>query len=326
MQSRRAFLRSASVLAAAAACVPSPASAQAWPSKTVKVIVPFGAGSAADVVPRIVLEQVSAQLGQPVVIENRPGGGSTTGSAAVAKSDPDGYTLLATSSAYSVTPAIYHNLSYDPVKDLIPVVTFGASPSVLIVAANAPYNTLAEFVAAAKAKPGSFNFASVGVGSAVHMAAERFRVAAGYEAAHVPFKSGSEALTEIVTGRIEYYFCPVNTALPFIRDGRVKALAVSPRVRIGALPDVPTTLEAGFPNSDYTTWLGILAPANTPKEIVARLHAEVTKALEAENVKSRLVPNGIVALPLTSEQFQAQIATEIKANAELAKILAIKGN
>jgi tripartite-type tricarboxylate transporter receptor subunit TctC len=304
----------------------APARAQAWPSKPVRVIVPFGAGSAADVVPRIVMEQVQAQIGQPVVVENRPGGGSTTGTAVVAKSDPDGYTLLATSSAYSVTPAIYHNLSYDPIKDLIPVVTLGTSPSVLIVATNAPYNTVAEFVAAAKAKPGSFNFASVGVGSAVHMAAERFRVVAGYEAAHVPFKSGSEALTEVMTGRIEYYFCPVNTALPFIRDGRVKALAVSPRVRLAVLPDVPTTLEAGFPNSDYTSWFGILAPAGTPKEIVARLHAEVTKALETENVKSRLVPNGIVALPLTPEQFQAQIGNEVIANAELAKILAIKGN
>lgn len=325
MITRRDALRGAAALASLAS-LPTGARAQSWPSKPIKVIVPFGAGSSADIVPRIVMEQLSVQLGQPIVIENRPGGGSTTGTAVVAKSDPDGYTLLATSSAYSVTPAIYHNLSYDPVKDLAPVATFGSAPSVLIVASSAPYTTLAEFVATAKAKPGTFNFASVGVGSAVHMAAERFRVAAGYEAAHVPFKSGSEGLTEVMTGRIDYYFCPVNTALPFIRDGKLKALAVSPRKRLAALPEVPTTIEAGFPNSDYSSWLGLLAPASTPKDILVRLHAEVTKAVEADGVKSRFVSNGIEPLPLTSEQFQAQIMDEIKSNVELAKILAIKGN
>lgn len=313
-------------MGAALPVLPRFASAEAWPAKTIKVVVPFGAGSSADIVPRIVMEQLSTQLGQTIVIENRPGGGGTTGTAVVAKSDPDGYTLLATSSAYSVTPAIYHNLSYDPVKDLVPVATFGSAPSVLVVAANAPYNTLAEFVAAAKAKPGSFNFASVGVGSAVHMAAERFRVAAGYEAAHVPFKSGSEGLTEVISGRIEYYFCPTNTALPFIRDGRLKALAVSPKKRLAALPDVPTTTEAGFPNSDYQSWLGLLAPAKTPPEILERLHVEVMKAVDADSVKSRFVANGVEPMPLTAAQFQDSIAAEIKANTELAKILAIKGN
>jgi tripartite-type tricarboxylate transporter receptor subunit TctC len=325
MLNRRAFIRRAAATASLLA-LPAIARAQAWPAKPIKVIVPFGAGSSADIVPRIVMEQLQQQLGQPVVVENRPGGGGTTGTAVVAKSDADGYTLLATSSAYSVTPAIYHHLSYDPVKDLAAIATMGSAPSVLIVAANAPYNTLGEFVAEAKAKPGTFNFASVGVGSAVHMAAERFRVAAGYEAAHVPFKSGSEGLTEVMTGRIHYYFCPVNTALPFIKEGKLKALAVSPKKRLSALPDVPTTIEAGFPNSDYSSWLGVLAPAATPKEIRARLYAEIAKAVEAESVKSRFVAQGIEPIPMTSDQFQAQIAEEIKANAELAKILAIKGN
>ncbi|MDX2201131.1 MAG: tripartite tricarboxylate transporter substrate binding protein [Hyphomicrobiaceae bacterium] len=325
LPSRRALLLG---LAAGAAlpALPHPARAETWPAKPIKVVVPFGAGSSADIVPRIVMEQLSAQLGQPIVIENRPGGGSTTGTAAVAKADADGYTLLATSSAYSVTPAIYHNLSYDPVKDMVPVATFGSANSVLIVAANAPYNTLAEFVAAAKAKPGAFNFASVGVGSAVHMAAERFRVAAGYEAAHVPFKSGSEGLTEVMAGRIDYYFCPSNTALPFIREGRLKALAVSPKKRLAALPDVPTTTEAGFPNSDYQSWLGLLAPARTPPQILSRLHVEIGKAVDADSVKSRFIANGVEPMPLTQAQFQDTIIAEIKANRELAKILAIKGN
>jgi tripartite-type tricarboxylate transporter receptor subunit TctC len=326
MLSRRTFFIRGAAAAASLVAMPAVLRAQAWPAKPIRVIVPFGAGSSADIVPRIVMEQLQAQLGQPMVVENRPGGGGTTGTAVVAKAEPDGYTLLATSSAYSVTPAIYHNLSYDPVKDLAAVATMGSAPSVLIVAANAPYNTLAEFVAEAKAKPGTFNFASVGVGSAVHMAAERFRVAAGYEAAHVPFKSGSEGLTEVMTGRIHYYFCPVNTALPFIKEGKLKALAVSPKKRLSALPDVPTTIEAGFPNSDYSSWLGVLAPAATPKDIRARLYAELTKAVDAESVKSRFVAQGIEPIPMTSDQFQSQIVDEIKANAELAKILAIKGN
>src|SRR5262245_16094303 len=176
-------LRQLIILSAALAAITAPAGAQTWPTKPIHVIVPFGAGSAADVIPRIVLEQVSAQLGQPIIIENRAGAGSTTGSAVVAKSEPDGYTLLSTSSAFSVTPAIYPNLTYDTAKDFIAVAPVGGLPSVLIVNASAPYNTVEEFVAAAKAKPGSFNFASVGVGSAVHMAAERFRLSAGYQAA-----------------------------------------------------------------------------------------------------------------------------------------------
>jgi tripartite-type tricarboxylate transporter receptor subunit TctC len=303
-----------------------PVAAETWPSKPIHVIVPFGAGSAADVIPRIVLEQVSAQIGQPIVVENRAGAGSTTGSAVVAKAEPDGYTLLATSSAFSITPAIYPNLPYDPRKDLIGVAPFGGLPSVLIVATSAPYNTLAEFVTTAKANPNAFNFASVGIGSAVHMAAERFRLSAGYQAAHVPFKSGSEALTEVIAERIQYYFCPANTALPFIRDGKLKALAVSTPKRIAALPDVPSTLEAGFAESDYSSWVGLMAPVQTPKEIVARLHKEITEALQTAKVRDKLVPNGIEPLALTPEQFNAQIAEEIRVNAVLAKALALKGN
>lgn len=290
-------LRLLSALAIILAAWATPAASETWPSKPIHVIVPFGAGSAADVIPRVVLEQVSAQLGQPIIIENRPGAGSTTGSAVVARAEPDGYTLLSTSSAYSVTPAIYPSLPYDPAKDLVGVGVFGGLPSVLIVAANAPYSTLAEFVAAAKANPNSFNFASVGIGSAVHMAAERFRLSAGYQAAHVPFKSGSEALTEVLAERIQYYFCPSNTALPFIRDGKLKALAVSTPKRVSA-----------------------------PKEIVARLHKEIAEALQTAKVRDKLIPNGIEPLTLTPEQFDAQIAQEIKVNAVLAKALAIKGN
>jgi tripartite-type tricarboxylate transporter receptor subunit TctC len=299
----------------------SAAQAQTWPSKPVTVIMPFGGGSATDVVARLVLEQVSAQLRQPIVVENRAGAGSTTGSAIVAKAEPDGYTLLATSSAFSIAPALYPKLPYDPIKDFVPVAIFTALPNIMIVPANAPYKTLGELVAFAKANPAKLNFVTLGMGSGVHMAAERFRLSAGYEAVPVAHKGGAEGLTEIVAGRIDYYFCPVNTALPFIRDGKVKALAVSTPKRLAVLPQVPTTLEAGFPDSDSSAWVGLLAPAKTPKEIVERLHKEVMAALANEKVRSKLAPSGLEGGTLTPEVFAAQIAEELKINARLAKAL-----
>lgn len=300
------------------------AGAQGWPAKQIRVIVPFGAGSGTDIVPRIVLEQVGAKLGQSMVIENRPGAGSTTGTAMVAKADPDGYTLLVTSSALTVTPAIYDKLAYDTVKDLAPVAILGGLPSTMIVNPAEPYKTLAEFVAFAKSGKKPLNFASVGVGSGVHFAAERFRLSAGYEAAHVPFKGGAEAITEVIAGRIDYYFCPVGTAIPFIRDGKLKALAVSQRQRLVALPDVPTTLELGFKDSDYEPWVGMLAPVGTPRPILERLAREIAAAVKEPSIAAKLEPNGIVPMPLELDAFAAVIADEIKNNAVLAKALALK--
>jgi tripartite-type tricarboxylate transporter receptor subunit TctC len=283
--------------------------------------MPFGAGSATDVVARLVLDQVAAQLGQSIVIENRPGAGSTTGSALVAKAEPDGYMLLATSSAFSIAPTLYPKLPYDPVKDFAPIAIFSALPNVMIMPASAPYKTAAEVVAFAKANPGKLNFVTLGMGSGVHMAAERFRLSAGYEAVPVAFKGGAEGLTEIVAGRIDYYFCPINTALPFIRDGKVKAMAVTTQKRLAVLPDVPTTIEAGFPASDSTAWVGLLAPSKTPAAIVERLHKEVMAALATEKVLSKLAPSGLEPGTLTPPAFAAQIAEELKINAGLAKAL-----
>jgi tripartite-type tricarboxylate transporter receptor subunit TctC len=300
--------------------------AQSWPSKPISAILPFGAGSATDVVARLVLDQVSAQLGQPIVVENRAGAGSTTGTALVAKAEPDGYTLLATSSAFTVAPTLYPKLGYDPINDFVPIAIFGGLPNVMIAPASAPYGKLTDLVAFAKANPGKLNFVTLGMGSGVHMAAERFRLSAGYQAVPVAFKGGAEGLTEIVAGRIDYYFCPINTALPFIRDGKVKALAVSTPRRLAVLPDVPTTLEAGFPESDSSAWVGLLAPAKTPKAVIERLHKEVMAALATEKVREKLVPNGIEPASLTPEAFAAQVAEEIKINAGLAKALAVKAN
>jgi tripartite-type tricarboxylate transporter receptor subunit TctC len=315
------------LLAAHALVLAAPAAhAQSWPTKPITAILPFGAGSATDVVARLVLDQVSAQIGQSIVVENRAGAGSTTGSALVAKAEPDGYTLLATSSAFSVAPTLYPKLPYDPIKDFVPIAIFGGLPNVMIVPANAPHKTLAELVAFAKANPRKLNFVTLGMGSGVHMAAERFRLSAGYQAVPVAFKGGAEGLTEIVAGRIDYYFCPVNTALPFIRDGKVRALAVSIPKRLAVLPDVPTTLEAGFRDSDSSAWVGLLAPARTPTAVIERLHKEVTAALQTEKVREKLVPNGIEMVSVTPAAFAAQIAEELKINAALAKALAVKAN
>jgi tripartite-type tricarboxylate transporter receptor subunit TctC len=199
-------------------------------------------------------------------------------------------------------------------------------PNVLIVSPEKGLRTLPEFVAAAKAKPGAFNFASVGIGSAVHLSAERFRISAGYEAQHIPFKGGAEALTEVIAGRVEYYFCPIATALPHIRDGKLLGLAVSSPKRASALPDVPTTLEAGFADSDYTFWIGVFAPARTPQDIVDKLNREMAAAVAAPAVREKLGVLGVEPMPMTPAEFDAHVRVEIVRYATFAKAAGLKPN
>jgi tripartite-type tricarboxylate transporter receptor subunit TctC len=224
-----------------------PVAAQAWPTRTITAIVPFGPGNAIDAVARVLMDQLSRQLGQTVVIENRAGAGGTIGATAVARSAPDGYTLLLYSSSFSISHSIHPNLPYDTLRDFIPVVPFGVQPTVLVTAPSKGFKTLGELVAAAKAKPGALSFASAGIGAASHMAAERFRVSAGFEALHIPFRGPTEALTATMQGQVDFYFLPIAAALPLITDGKLNALAVSTAKRASALPNVPTTTEAqGF--------------------------------------------------------------------------------
>jgi tripartite-type tricarboxylate transporter receptor subunit TctC len=320
--SRRVLLMSAlSVVATRATAL-----ADAWPSKPIRAIIPFGPGSATDIIPRIVFEQMSAQLGASIVVENRGGAGGTIGAGAVAKADPDGYTILATSSAHTITPAIYPGLSYDAAGDFAGIGAIGNVPNVLIISPDKGLRTLQAFVAAAKAKPGSFNFASVGVGSAVHLSAERFRVSAGYEAVHIPFKGGAEALTEVISGRVDYYFCPIATALPFVREGTLLALAVSSPTRAAELPEVPTTLEAGYPDSDYTFWIGAFAPAKTPADIIEKLNQEMAKAVRAPGVHDKLAKLGVEAMALTPAEFSARVKQEIAVYGDFAKAAGLKAN
>ena len=320
---RRQFLH----LAASAAVLPAVsriAWAQAWPAKPIRAIVAGGAGSVVDVVPRVVFEQLSKQLGQPIVVENRTGAGGTIAVAAVAKADPDGYTILAQSSALAVAPWFHPNLSYDTVRDISGIAPIGSVPNVLVTSPLKGAKTIQAFVAAAKARPGSFNYTSTGVGTATHMSAERFRVSAGIEAVHVPVKSGPEALTEILSGRADFYFCPIGTALPFIREGKLSGLVVSGERRAPELPEVPTTSEAGFANADYILWLGLFAPVRTPRSLVDRLHGETVKAMQAASVQEKLAILGVTPMSMTPEQFDAHIKDEIASNGLLVKAAGIK--
>jgi tripartite-type tricarboxylate transporter receptor subunit TctC len=298
--------------------------AQSWPAKPIRIIVPFTAGSGTDIIARTVTERLSPQLGQPIVIENRPGAGGTIGGALVAKSEPDGYTLFVHSSSYTVTPSTYKDLPYDTLRDLTGVIPLGLLPNVLVMAPSKGIRSVKELVAAAKAKPGALNSASVGVGSATHLNAERFRLGAGIDTVNVPYKGSPEALTDIMTGRVDFYFCPVNAALPLLKDGKVVALAVGSTKRSLALPKLPTTLEAGVPNSDYNFWVGMFAPAKTPRETVNRLYQETSKALHSPEVREKLARLGAEPMEYDPEQFNAYIREEIAANAALVKAAGIR--
>ena len=320
---RRAFLKISAAALATPALVRT-SFAQAWPDKTIRAIIPFTAGSTVDIVGRIVLDPLSAALKQTIVVENRGGAGGTIGSAQVAKSDPDGYTILINASAHSAAPAAYPNAPYDTAKDFAAVIPFGSVPNVMVISPSKGIKTVKEL--AAKAKAGTMTYASAGVGSATHWAAERFRVSAGFQATHVPFRGGPEALTEVMTGRVDFMCIGVSSGLSFIRAGTLLPLAVSTPKRSPALPDVPTTLESGFPDSDYTFWNGMLVPAKTPRAIIDRLHRETMKVLALPAVKDKFAPQGIDPMPMSPAQFDALIKKEIDINIKLAKAAGLKFN
>ena len=314
---KRAFLL---LLSLAAFEVP----AQGWPAKPVRAVVPVGAGSSTDIVHRIVLEELASRLGQQVVVENRVGAGGTIGSALVAKAQPDGYTLLAHGSAHTIAPAIYKSLPYDPARDFAAVVAIGISPSVLVVPPAKGMKSAAELVVAAKARPNALNFSSVGIGTATHLSAERFQSSAGMQAVHIPFKGGAEAMTEVIAGRVDFFFGPVALVLPQIRDGKLTALAVNTAARSAALPDVPTTREAGFRDAEYPIWFGLFAPAGTPRDIVERLNRETIKAVQSLKVREKFTALGVDPMPMSPEEFAAYVGREVALNAMLAQNAGLK--
>ncbi|MGZ8209694.1 MAG: Bug family tripartite tricarboxylate transporter substrate binding protein [Burkholderiales bacterium] len=323
MTTRRTFLQ-ASAAAAATAAVPRLASAQKWPTRPIRAIIPFSAGSTIDVIGRMVADPLSAALGQSIIIDNRGGAGGSIGTALVARAEPDGHTILIHASAHSAAPAVYPKLPYDTARDFAAAAMFGVVPNVVVIAPSKGIKTLKELVE--RAKKGGMTYASAGVGSATHWGAERLRLSAGFDATHVPFKGGPEALTDVMTGRVDFMTIGTGSGLPLIRAGKLLALAVCTRKRSSSLPDLPTTIEAGYPDSDYTFWNGLLVPAKTPRSIVDRLHAETEKVLRLPAIVEKFKAQAIEPMPLTPKEFDAMITQEVKQNLALVKAAGLKFN
>lgn len=286
------------------------ASAQTYPSKTIKIIVPFTPGSATDVMGRIVGERLSTVFGQPVIVDNRPGAGGSIGIRETARAEPDGYTLVVVSSGHAVNHVLYKDLGYDTLKDLAGVAMLGSLPSVLIVPPSLGINSVKDLVAMLKAKPGQYNYATAGIGSGAHVSSEVFNVAAGVKALHVPLKGTPPMLAETMAGRIHYAWVPAVSSMGLVKDGKVKPLAVSTPKRIAALPEVPTIAEAGFSSAESTFWVALLAPAKTPRDIVARVNAEVNRALGSQEMADRLAKLGTEAMLMTPAESDAFIRRE----------------
>ena len=300
------------------------ARAEDWPSHLIRATIPFGAGSATDVVPRVVFDGLAAELGQPIVVENRVGAGGTVGTAMVAKAEPDGYSILGHSSALAIAPAIYPDLAFDPTRDLASALMIGTNANVMIVSPSRPWKTVQDFIADARAKPGSITFGSVGVGSAVHINAEKFRLAAGIEATHVPYRGGAEVIADIIGGRIDFYFCPLATALPLIQAGQVRALLISTPRRAADLPDVPTPGEVGLPKAEMTIWLGVFVPAKTPRDIVEKLHAAGQLVLDKPEMQAKLKKLGVEATPMTPADMDGLVKRDVAAYMEVIRAAGIK--
>jgi tripartite-type tricarboxylate transporter receptor subunit TctC len=303
---RRAWLLAIAALLAAARA----ALAQDFPSKPIHIIVPFAAGSATDIAARLVGEKLNIAWGQPVLVENRPGAGGTIGIAQTAKADPDGYTLAVVSTGHVVNDVLYKDLPYDVLNDLAGVAPLASLPSVLVVSPSLGVRSVKDLVVAAKAKPGEFNYGTAGVGSAAHINSAKFLAAAGINAVHVPLKGTPPILSETMGGRLHFAWVPSLSSMGPLKDGKLVALAVSTKARIAALPDVPTIAEAGYPGGEFNFWVGMLAPAKTPRNVLAKLNAEINSALRTPEMVERLAKLGGEPMSMTPEQFNAFLRTE----------------
>jgi tripartite-type tricarboxylate transporter receptor subunit TctC len=286
-------------------------SAQEYPTRPVHVIVPLTPGSGADIAGRIVAKHMTIELGQPVVVENRPGAGGQIGTVAVVKSAADGYTLMVQSASHAANSAIYKTLQYDPLKELVDVAILGMTPYVMVTNPNGPYKTIKALVDAAKAAPEKIPFASAGVGSSTHLAAEYFAQTAGIKMLHIPYKGSPEAIRDSAAGITSYYMAPINTAIGLIKDGKVKALGVSSARRDASLPDVPTIAEQGIPGFSIGLWFGMWAPVATPQPIVRKLNAEVNRVLKLPEVKTQYATLGIDPVTMQPEEFAKFVRSEI---------------
>ena len=310
-------------LIAGAFLIAAVASAQAqYPNRPIHVISPYPAGSASDTVTRVVMDQVSQLIGQPVVIDLKPGAGGATGFATVARSDPDGYTLATSSSSMATESVLHSKLPYDPNKDFIHVVLLGTSPNILVASVKSGFKTVEDLIKAAKEKPGTLTFASAGIGSSSHMAAERFRLAANIDVRHVPFKEGG--LVQVMNGNIDFYFIPLAAAATALHSDKLTILAVSAPKRVPILPNVPTVVEAGYPGAVFRFWNGISAPAKTPPAVVQKFHDVTEQALKMPAVQEKLAKLGVEPSQISSEEFAKFFKEDFDATADLAKKANIK--
>ena len=287
------------------------AEAQPYPSRTVRIVVPATPGGAIDLIARTLAEKLTTSLGQSVVVENKPGGAAIPGFDLVAKSAPDGYTIVMATNAFAANPILFKKLPYDAQKDFVPITLVSTVPTVLVVPAGAKANSVKELVALAKANPGKLNYGSAGNGSDNHLTAEVFNHEVGIQVQHVPFKGGGAVMTDLVAGRLDYVFAVLPTAYPFITSGKLKALAVTSQKRNRAVPDVPTVAESGVPNFNVNAWLGLFAPAGTPAAIVAKLHDAAAKAVQSPEVAERLGKMGVNVEGSTQQAMGAYFANEL---------------
>jgi len=325
MTHRRITLRTlaASVLAALAGAT-APVMAQQYPAGPIRIVVPVTPGGAVDNSARILADKLRVALGQPVVIDNKPGANYAIGTTFVAKAPADGYTLLFTANALVVLPLIASRTSYDPIKDFVPVATMAYTPYVMLTNNSLPVNSVKDFVAYAKAHPNDMNFGSSGVGAGSHMAGEVFKEMTGVKMQHVPYKGNGPAMNELMGGRTQATWATVNGSAGLIKGGKLKGLAVSADSRWPTLPDVPTFAEIGMPKYQERAWLGLLAPAGTPRAIVDKLNTEINKILRAPGIKESFIEAGLVALPQTPEQFAEALKLEMATVAPIVKSQNIK--
>jgi len=310
-------------LVAMSVVLSSAAMAQTWPAQPIRAFIPFGAGSATDIIPRTLFDAMSKELGQTITVENKGGAGGTIGIGEVVRAKPDGYTVLANSSAQTIAPWIVPNFPYDITKDLSGVLMLGQNANVLLVAPPKGWKTVKDLIAAAKAKPGTINYGSAGVGTATHISALRFSLAAGIQTTHVPYKGGAEALTDLLGGRIDFLFTPISTALPLIRDHRVVPLMVSTATRASDLPDVPAPGDVALPNAVTPVWYAVFMPAKTPRAIVEKFHEVGMKVLATPEMQAKMKKLAVDPLPMTTAEMDKFIASDLARNGQLIKAAGI---
>lgn len=298
--------------------------AQSYPNKPVRLVVAFTPGSSTDIIGRAVAAKLQEMWGQPVVVENRAGAGGTVGSEFVLRADPDGYTLLANSSAHAANPGMYKELRYDTMRDFVNLALLGGGPNVLMVGPETGWKTLKDFVEAAKKTPGKLNFSSAGMGSGTHFNLEKLKLAAGLDVQHVPYKGTPEAIGDTIAGRVCCYWAPLNAALPHVNGGKAVALAVSSAQRSPLLPNVPTVAEQGYPGFDYTLWVGLWGPAKMPAEVAAKINKDVNAALASADLRERLTKLGTVPGNLTIPQFTEFVRKEIEETKTILQAAGIK--